>query len=174
MPLPALRVFAGTLAGKLFGMGDRERDILKGVRERAAHASSAGLRVGIGDDAAVLAVRPGEELVVTTDFSFEDVHFRRGWHSPEAVGHKCLARGLSDIAAMGARPVAVFLSLAAPAELTRESKSRAGVGAWLDRFYSGLLLLAERWRCRLPAVTLRSHRVAGMHEWQRTSSCWEP
>jgi thiamine-monophosphate kinase len=145
MLLPALLVGAG----KLFGMGERERDILKGVRERAAHASSAGLRVGIGDDAAVLAVRPGEELVVTTDFSFEDVHFRRGWHAPEAVGHKCLARGLSDIAAMGARPVAVFLSLAVPPELTRESTSGAGVGAWLDRFYSGLLLLAERWQVPL-------------------------
>jgi thiamine-monophosphate kinase len=145
MPLPALLVGAG----KLFGMGERERDILKSVRERAAHASSAGLRVGIGDDAAVLAIRPGEELVVTTDFSLEDVHFRRAWHAPEAVGHKCLARGLSDIAAMGARPVAVFLSLAAPAELTRESKSGAGVGAWLDRFYSGLLLLAERWQVPL-------------------------
>ncbi len=145
MLLPALLVYAG----KLFGMGERERDILKGVRERVVHASGAGLRVGIGDDAAVLAVRPGEELVVTTDFSLEDVHFRRGWHPPEAVGHKCLARGLSDIAAMGARPVAVFLSLAAPAELTRESESGAGVGAWLDRFYSGLLLLAERWQVPL-------------------------
>lgn len=107
------------------------------------------LRVGIGDDAAVLKVRPGKELVITTDFSFEDVHFRRGWHPPEAVGHKCLARGLSDIAAMGARPVAVFLSLAVPPKLTRESKSGTGVGAWLDRFYSGLLLLAERWQVPL-------------------------
>ena len=95
-------------ARKLFGMGERERDILRGLRARAARACCGMLRVGIGDDAAVLKVRPGEELVVTTDFSLEDVHFRRGWHPPEAVGHKCLARGLSDIAAMGARPVAVF------------------------------------------------------------------
>src|ERR1700744_5425430 len=107
------------------------------------------LRVGIGDDAAVLAVRHGKELVVTTDFSIEDVHFRRGWHPPEAVGHKCLARGLSDIAAMGARPVAAFLSLAVPPELTRESKDGVGRGAWLDRFYRGLYLLSERWRVPL-------------------------
>jgi thiamine-monophosphate kinase len=120
-------------------MGERERDILKKIRTRAGRGGSGLLRVGIGDDAAVLAVRRGEEIVVTTDFSLEDVHFRRGWHAPEAVGHKCLARGLSDIAAMGARPVAAFVSLAVPRELTRGRRS------WVDRFYDGLLALAEQW-----------------------------
>ncbi len=113
--------------------------ILKVIRARAG--GSRALRVGIGDDAAVLAVlavRRGEEIVVTTDFSLEDVHFRRASHPPEAVGHKCLARGLSDIAAMGARPVAAFLSLAVPRELTQGGRS------WTDRFYDGLLALAER------------------------------
>jgi len=114
-----------------------ERDILKEIRRRAGRGG--GLRVGIGDDAAVLAVRRGEEIVVTTDFSLEDVHFRRGWHAPEAVGHKCLARGLSDIAAMGARPLAAFVSLAVPRELARGRRS------WVDRFYDGLLALAEQW-----------------------------
>jgi thiamine-monophosphate kinase len=120
-----------------------ERDILKEIRARAGCAGSGLLRVGIGDDAAVLAVRRGEEIVVTTDFSLEDVHFRRGWHAPEAVGHKCLARGLSDIAAMGARPVAAFVSLAVPREFTRGRRS------WVDRFYNGLLALAEEWRVPL-------------------------
>ena len=101
--------------------------------------------MGIGDDAAVLAVRRGEEIVVTTDFSLEDVHFRRGWHAPEAVGHKCLARGLSDIAAMGARPVAAFVSLAVPREFTRGT----GREDWVDRFYDGLLALAGRWQVPL-------------------------
>jgi thiamine-monophosphate kinase len=128
-------------------VGERERDILRAVRARVARHSArgsakGGLRVGIGDDAAVLAVRRGEELVVTTDFSLEDVHFRRGWHAPEAVGHKCLARGLSDIAAMGARPVAVFVSLAVPREFTRGTR---GARSWTDRFYDGLLALAEEW-----------------------------
>jgi thiamine-monophosphate kinase len=125
-------------------MGERERDILRVVRARVARDSvrgsaKGGLCVGIGDDAAVLAVRRGEALVVTTDFSLEDVHFRRGWHAPEAVGHKCLARGLSDIAAMGARPVAAFVSLAVPREFTRGRRS------WVDRFYDGLLALGEQW-----------------------------
>ena len=135
-----------------------ERAILSGIRARVAREKdirtrvgrNRALRMGIGDDAAVLAVRRDEEIVVTTDFSLEDVHFRRGWHAPEAVGHKCLARGLSDIAAMGARPVAAFLSLAVPPELTRDREGgESGVGAWFDRFYRGLLLLAERWKVPL-------------------------
>lgn len=131
-------------------MGERERAILSGIRARVGRGvRDGGLRVGIGDDAAVLTVRRGEEIVVTTDFSLEDVHFRRGWHAPEAVGHKCLARGLSDIAAMGARPVAAFVSLAVPRELTRDGEGGTGVGAWFDRFYHGLLLLAERWQVPL-------------------------
>jgi thiamine-monophosphate kinase len=129
-------------------VGERERDILRAVRARVARDSvrgsaKGGLRVGIGDDAAVLAVQRGEELVVTTDFSLEDVHFRRGWHAPEAVGHKCLARGLSDIAAMGARPVAAFVSLAVPREFTRGRRSWPR--SWTDRFYDGLLALAQQW-----------------------------
>ena len=128
-------------------MGERERAILSGLRARVAReegiraraGGNRALRVGIGDDAAVLSVRRGEELVVTTDFSLEDVHFRRGWHAAEAVGHKCLARGLSDIAAMGARPVAAFVSLAVPREFTRGRRS------WVDRFYDGLLTLAAEW-----------------------------
>ncbi len=130
-------------------MGERERALLEGIRVRAALGRAArgrAERVGIGDDAAVLSVRSGEELVVTTDFSLEGVHFRRAWHAPEAVGHKCLARGLSDVAAMGARPIAAFLSLAVPAAFTRP---RGAARSWVDRFYDGLLALADEWRVPL-------------------------
>jgi thiamine-monophosphate kinase len=128
-------------------MGEGERAILQEIRVRVARGGGAGaVRVGIGDDAAVLGVRRGEELVVTTDFSLEDVHFRRAWHAPEAVGHKCLARGLSDIAAMGARPVAAFVSLAVPRELTRgRSGTWSWPRSWTDRFFDGLLALAQEW-----------------------------
>jgi thiamine-monophosphate kinase len=98
------------------------------------------LRLGIGDDCALLRPLPGEEIAVTTDFSLENVHFRRDWHSPESVGHRCLARGLSDLAAMGARPIAAFLSLALPRELT---VSRRGQPSWVERFFNGLLALAD-------------------------------
>jgi thiamine-monophosphate kinase len=142
-------------------MGERERALLERIRARAAGAARSGIRVGIGDDAAVLAVQRGEELVVTTDFSLEDVHFRRAWHPPEAVGHKCLARGLSDVAAMGARPVAVFLSLAVPAELTHATKrkgTRQNGASWVDRFYDGLLGLADEWQVPLAGGDLAQAR----------------
>ncbi|HVZ16055.1 MAG TPA: thiamine-phosphate kinase, partial [Terriglobales bacterium] len=93
------------------------------------------LVTGIGDDCAVLRPPLGHELLVTTDFSLEGMHFRREWHPPESVGHRCLTRGLSDVAAMGGQPMAVFLSLALPPDLPQ---------SWVDRFYSGLLKLAKR------------------------------
>jgi thiamine-monophosphate kinase len=90
---------------------------------------------GIGDDCAVLRVPTGHELLVTTDFSLEGVHFRREWHPPESMGHRCLVRGLSDIAAMGGEPIAAFLSLALPRKLPQR---------WVDRFMKGLLELARQ------------------------------
>jgi thiamine-monophosphate kinase len=69
--------------------------------------------VGIGDDAAVLAT-PDGRVVATTDFLLEGRHFRRDWSSAADVGHKAAARSLADCAAMGARPVALLVALAAP------------------------------------------------------------
>jgi thiamine-monophosphate kinase len=108
--------------------------------ERIAQASRARdgsklIATGIGDDCAVLRVPEGHEMLVTTDFSLEGVHFRREWHPADAVGHRCLTRGLSDIASMGGEPLAAFLSLALPAELPQR---------WADQFVKGLLALARR------------------------------
>src|SRR5207244_4327107 len=69
--------------------------------------------VGIGDDAAVLAV-PDGRVVATTDFLIEGRHFRRDWSGAADVGHKAAARSLADCAAMGAEPAALPLALAAP------------------------------------------------------------
>jgi thiamine-monophosphate kinase len=80
------------------------------------------------------------DVLVTTDFSLEGIHFRRDWHSPESVGYRCLARGLSDIAAMGGQPVAAFLSLALPRDLAQR---------WLERFTRSLITLAERYGVEL-------------------------
>jgi thiamine-monophosphate kinase len=88
-----------------------------------------------------LRSKKGEDLAITTDFSLENVHFRRDSHAPEAVGHRCLTRGLSDLAAMGARPMAAFLSLAVPRVLT---VGRRGERSWVQRFFDGLLALADR------------------------------
>ena len=75
------------------------------------------------------------DILVTTDFTLEGIHFRRDWHPAESVGHRCLARGLSDIAAMGGDPVAAFLSLALPRDLPQ---------AWVGRFARSLISLAEK------------------------------
>ncbi|PYX91176.1 MAG: hypothetical protein DMG71_20820, partial [Acidobacteria bacterium] len=80
------------------------------------------------------------EALVTTDFSLEGVHFRRDWHPPDAVGHRCLTRGLSDIAAMGGEPLAAFLSLALPRKLPQ---------AWVARFLNGFLKLARQFKVPL-------------------------
>jgi thiamine-monophosphate kinase len=111
-----------------------------GQRRRAdvkarATPSAPAILTGIGDDCAVLRVSRGHEMLVTTDFSLEGIHFRRDWHPAEVVGHRCLARGLSDIAAMGGEPVAAFLSLALPPDLPP---------AWVRRFAHSLIGLAEQ------------------------------
>lgn len=133
------------------GGGRGELALLGEIRRRAASAArsyrSGGLRLSIGDDCALLAPRRSEELAVTTDLSIEGQHFHLNWHQPEAVGHRVLARGLSDLAAMGARPVGAFLSLGLPRELTVPSSRRSAVGveshSWVQRFLDGLLALAE-------------------------------
>jgi thiamine-monophosphate kinase len=98
-------------------------------------AGTRGLVTGIGDDCAVLRIPAGHETLVTTDFSLEGIHFRRDWHPPGVVGHRCLTRGLSDIAAMGGEPVAAFLSLALPAKLPQK---------WVDGFLEGFLELGRK------------------------------
>jgi thiamine-monophosphate kinase len=110
-----------------------EKALIARIRRKAVQGRS--LVIGIGDDSAVLKIRDGHQTLVTTDFSLEGVHFRREWHPPESVGHRCLARGLSDIAAMGGEPVAAFLSLALPRKLPQK---------WVDGFLRGLLKLAEK------------------------------
>jgi thiamine-monophosphate kinase len=96
---------------------------------------AGAVRLGIGDDCAILAPPRGHEIVLTTDLSLERRHFRRDWHPAQSIGHRTLARGLSDLAAMGARPLAAFLSLALP-------RSAADDAPWLDGFLDGLLALA--------------------------------
>lgn len=124
-----------------------ELDLIRRIRQRASGSRASQLRLGIGDDCALLRPRAGEELAVTTDLSIAGRHFQLAWHPPQAVGHRTLARGLSDLAAMGARPLAAFLSLGLPRELARRGKqgSRSGTSSagWLDKFLDGFLALAH-------------------------------
>lgn len=98
-------------------------------------APGRGLVLGIGDDCAIYHPRAGEDLLFTTDLLIEDVHFRRDTHPAGAVGHKALARSLSDIAAMGGRQRFALLSLALAPWVDRR---------WIDAFFRGFLKLATR------------------------------
>ena len=135
-----------------------ERALIAALRAKAGRRAGNGMvALGIGDDCAVLRPRRREDLLVTTDLSLENVHFRRDWHPAASVGHRCLARGLSDLAAMGARPEAAFLSLAVPPSLTVPAGK-----SWLQGFLDGFLALADRHDVALAGGdTARSPRGAG-------------
>ncbi len=124
-----------------FALPLEEKKLVARVRQRARmRRDRSGLIQGIGDDCAVLRIPKGHEVLITTDFSLEGIHFRRDWHTPEVVGHRCLTRGLSDIAAMGGEPRAAFLSLALPPKLQQ---------SWVDRFLEGFLKLAKEFNVPL-------------------------
>ena len=101
-------------------------------------AARADVHLGIGDDAALLAVAPGRELVLTTDAQVEGVHFLRT-ASPRSIGYRSLAVNLSDLAAMGASPSWMLLSLVLPQVDPR----------WLREFSGSLASLAARERVAL-------------------------
>jgi thiamine-monophosphate kinase len=111
-----------------------EADFIAWMRHRTPRRS-AGLTLGIGDDAALVTAPTGRELILTTDMSIEGVHFTSALHPPRAVGHRALARSLSDVAAMGGTPRFSLVSLAA---------SRRAGRAWLEGFFDGLFALARR------------------------------
>ncbi|MGI4849063.1 MAG: thiamine-phosphate kinase [Janthinobacterium lividum] len=94
--------------------------------------------LGIGDDCALLAPAPGKQLAISTDMLVEGRHFFAGADA-FLLGHKCLAVNLSDLAAMGARPLAFTLALALP----------EASDAWLAPFSRGLLELADAQGCAL-------------------------
>ncbi|MGQ1889720.1 thiamine-phosphate kinase [Thermophagus sp. OGC60D27] len=95
---------------------------------------------GIGDDCAIIPQHNDFEMVVTTDLLVEDIHFLRDKTTPFDLGYKSLAVNLSDIAAMGALPVASFLSIAIPANLDVN---------YLDQFIDGYKTLSNKYKVPL-------------------------
>lgn len=118
----------------------KERNLIAHIRRLARILPAKAVVQGIGDDCAILRPASGSELLITTDLCLENVHFRRAWHPPAVVGHRCLTRGLSDIAAMGGEPLACFLSLGLPEDLSQK---------WVNDFLKGLLTLAKRFNVQL-------------------------
>jgi thiamine-monophosphate kinase len=127
-------------------------------RSRAASQTRAAgpnrrLVVGIGDDAAVLRPPAGEDWVVTTDALVEGVHFRWSTQSARCVGRRALVANLSDLAAMGARPLGFVFALAAPPDLEIRT---------FDGLLAGLLEEADTYGCPLIGGNLSRARQASV------------
>ena len=116
-----------------------EFDLIKQYFTRGARpAGPRRATLGIGDDCALLTPAVGLQTAISSDMLVEGRHFFPG-AAPHSLGHKCLAVNLSDLAAMGARPVAFTLALALP---------RADPD-WLAGFSAGLFALADAFDCEL-------------------------
>jgi thiamine-monophosphate kinase len=111
----------------------QELALIRGIRNQAGQGR--GVRVGIGDDCAVLDPEPGAALLATTDLLIEDVHFRRSYATPADVGWKALAVNLSDIAAMGGRPRWALVALACPPSTETDE---------VEMFYDAAMALARQ------------------------------
>jgi thiamine-monophosphate kinase len=121
-----------------------ENSILKKIAgsSRSSQGQGAGhsVALGMGDDAALFRPKPRHEIVLTCDWFLEGTHFLREKHPPDAVGWKCLARAVSDVAAMGGVPRCFLLSLTLPETHT---------GRWLDLFLGGLRRASHKFQCLL-------------------------
>jgi thiamine-monophosphate kinase len=130
-----------------------EDGVLERIEEISAQTRTrnSGVRLGIGDDAALFKGTAGFEQILTCDWFLEGSHFLRDKHPPDSVGWKCLARAISDVSAMGGVPRCFLLSLALPASHT---------GVWLDQFLGGLHRAAKRFGCVLAGGdTTQSHDI---------------
>ncbi len=120
-----------------------EEELLKKIEKvsrRPWAGRAAGLRLGIGDDTAIWAPKPGFEMILTSDWSLEGSHFLLDKHPADSIGWKAMARATSDIAAMGGIPRCFLLNLALPPRLT---------GRWLTGFLSGLKRASAKFGCTL-------------------------
>jgi thiamine-monophosphate kinase len=117
-----------------------ETELIQQIRKLAGPVKNRSIVHSIGDDCAVFRPTPSEDLVFTTDFAMETRHFTLATHTPADIGHKALARSLSDLAAMGAEPAFCLVSLAVPANIA---------ASFVPEFYAGLLALAEQYHTAL-------------------------
>jgi thiamine-monophosphate kinase len=121
-------------------MKPREPALIATIRLAASSNPTLYLPLGIGDDAALFAAKPGYQTILTCDWFLEGSHFLRDKHPADAVGWKCLARAVSDVAAMGGEPRCFLLSLALPS---------SHAGRWLNEFLRGLRRAARKFKCPL-------------------------
>jgi thiamine-monophosphate kinase len=128
-----------------------ENELVQRIAKAVAFKSGPRLALGVGDDAALFSPRRGFQTILTCDWFLEGSHFLRDKHPADSIGWKCLARAVSDVAAMGGKPKHFLLSLAIPGTHT---------GLWLDRFLRGLARAARRFDCQLAGGdTTRSDEI---------------
>jgi thiamine-monophosphate kinase len=125
-----------------------EDAVVARIARQLSFAKSKAMAVGLGDDAALWTPASGHEVVLTCDWFLEGSHFLRHKHPADAVGWKCLARAVSDIAAMGGTPRCFLLGLALPGPLT---------GKWLDEFLGGLQRASHALHCELAGGDTTRH-----------------
>lgn len=113
-----------------------EDELVRALGELIGAPAGGKVVFGIGDDAAVWRPSRSNLSVITTDALLEDVHFTRAHFTLEQIGHRALAANLSDIAAMGARPVLATVALGVPEEIGRED---------VLALYGGMQALAARY-----------------------------
>jgi thiamine-monophosphate kinase len=121
-------------------MNTREDQVVQKIVTALALKGGGRLALGAGDDAALVVPISGYQTILTCDWFLEGRHFLRDRHPPESIGWKCLARAVSDVAAMGGEPKHFLLSLALPGRYTSR---------WLDRFLSGLARAERTLGCQL-------------------------
>lgn len=125
------------------------------IRRRVARGpASRNVALGIGDDAALLRLRAGEQLAVSTDAFVEGVHFRFRNESARTIGRRAVVAALSDLAAMGARPLGCTWSLAAPSELP---------GGEFSGLSAGVVDEAQRWGAPLVGGNLTRANEVSLH-----------
>jgi thiamine-monophosphate kinase len=131
-----------------------ENDLVGRIEKAFRSTRSGALTLELGDDAALWRPRTGFETVLTCDWFLEDSHFQRYRHPADAVGWKCLARAVSDIAAMGGEPRCFLLSVALPRGLT---------GQWFAGFLRGLRRASSKLRCHLAGGDTTRHQNVLIH-----------
>jgi thiamine-monophosphate kinase len=126
-----------------------EFDFINALRQRVASSTQSTV-TGIGDDAAVFRSNSNKETVVSIDLLVEDIDFRRTTTPPYLLGHKALAVSLSDLAAMGSRPLWCLISIGVPEDIWQTD--------FVDRLYDGWFDLANRYGVQLiGGDTSRAH-----------------
>ncbi|MDQ4120336.1 MAG: thiamine-phosphate kinase [Acidobacteriota bacterium] len=120
-----------------------EFDFVRSLLDKTARNKSqfSPVKIGIGDDCAVISQNSKTDLVITTDLLIEDIDFRLGWTRANFVGHKALAVSLSDVAAMGAKPLWALVSIGIPEKIWKTD--------FVEKFYVGWLGLAKKFNVEL-------------------------